>query len=55
MKKSQIDDPDLFDIETAIKVCRELKNYELAKTLAEKNKYHESYLDILIENTQPPQ
>jgi hypothetical protein len=41
---------DLFDIETAIKVCRELKHFDMALNLAEQKKQHEYYLKILIED-----
>lgn len=41
---------DLFDIETAIKVCRELKHTDLALKLAEQKKQHDYYLKILIED-----
>jgi ATP adenylyltransferase/5',5'''-P-1,P-4-tetraphosphate phosphorylase II len=41
---------DLFDIETAIKVCRDLKHTDLALKLAEQKKQHEYYLKILIED-----
>jgi hypothetical protein len=41
---------DLFDIETAIKVCRESKKYKIALDLAKQKKKHDFYLDILIED-----
>lgn len=41
---------DLFDIETAIKVCRELNHFDLALSLAKQRQRHEQYLDIMIEN-----
>lgn len=37
-------------METAIKVCRELKHFPLALKLAEQKKQADYYLDILIEN-----
>jgi vacuolar protein sorting-associated protein 11 len=40
----------LFDIETAIKVCKDLNHYEEAMKLAEQKNKHELYLKILIEN-----
>ncbi len=39
---------DLFDIETAIKVCKDLTHYEEAMKLAEQKGKHELYLKILI-------
>ncbi|EGR28037.1 vacuolar sorting protein, putative [Ichthyophthirius multifiliis] len=45
-------DSQLFDIETAIKVCRESKNLDLALRLAEQNKQSEQYLDILLEEEE---
>jgi vacuolar protein sorting-associated protein 11 len=41
---------DLFDIETAIKVCKDLQHYDEAMKLAEQKNKHELYLKILIEN-----
>ena len=41
---------DLFDIETAIKVCRELNHTDLAMKLALQKKQDELYLKILIED-----
>lgn len=41
---------DLFDIETAIKVCRDLKHTDLALKLAEQEQQHEYFLKILIED-----
>jgi hypothetical protein len=41
---------DLFDIETAIKVCRDLKHTDLALKLAEQKQQHEYFLKILIED-----
>lgn len=41
---------DLFDIETAIKVCKDLTHYDEAMKLAEQKGKHELYLKILIEN-----
>lgn len=45
-------DSDLFDIETAIKVCREEKKFELASKLAIQKQKYEIYLDIQIELSQ---
>lgn len=63
VKKQKIDDlsrflsessieSDLFDIETAIKVCKDLKHFEEAMKLAEQKNKHELYLKILIEDKQ---
>lgn len=41
---------DLFDIETAIKVCKDLTHYDEAMKLAEQKNKYELYLKILIEN-----
>ena len=41
---------DLFDIETAIKVCKDLKHYDEAMKLAEQKHKHELFLKILIED-----
>jgi hypothetical protein len=43
-------DNNLFDIDTAIKVCRELTHYDLALKLAEQRKECEYYLSILVED-----
>ena len=50
MKRGQSTDlnNELFDIETAIKVCRESKKYKIALDLARQKNKHDSYLDILI-------
>lgn len=49
MKESSFDS-DLFDIETAIKECRQLDYTDLALRLAESRKQNEFYLRILIED-----
>ena len=41
---------DLFDIETAIKVCKDLKYFDEAMKLAEQKNKHELFLKILIED-----
>ena len=41
---------DLFDIDTAIKVCKDLKHFEEAIKLAEQKNKHELFLKILIED-----
>ena len=61
VKKQKIDDlskfleessleSDLFDIETAIKVCKDLQHFDAAMKLAEQKNKHELYLKILIES-----
>lgn len=42
----------MFDIETAIKVCKDLKHFDAAMKLAEQKNKHELYLKILIEDKQ---
>jgi len=42
-------DRESFDIETSIKICRDLKYYDLALKLAE-NRQTDLYLEIIIEN-----
>ncbi|EGR26999.1 vacuolar sorting protein, putative [Ichthyophthirius multifiliis] len=49
LKQNQYDS-ELFDIDLAIKVCRESKNNDLALTLADQNNLSEQYLDILMES-----
>lgn len=41
---------DLFDIETAIKVCKDLNFFNEAMKLAEEKNKHELFLKILIED-----
>ena len=49
LKKSSFDS-ELFDTETAIKVCRELAHTDLALKLAEDSKHVDLYLKILVED-----
>lgn len=49
LQKSSFDS-DLFDTETAIKVCRELNHTDLALKLAQQSKHEDLYLKILIED-----
>lgn len=49
LQKSSFDS-DLFDTETAIKVCRELAHTDLALKLAEQSKHDDLFLKILIED-----
>ena len=49
LKKSSFDS-ELFDTETAIKVCRELNYTDLALKLAKDSNYYELYLKIIIED-----
>jgi hypothetical protein len=50
LTESSSNDSDLFDIETAIKVCKDLKHTEDALRLARQKNKHELYLKILIED-----
>lgn len=49
LQKSSFDS-DLFDTETAIKVCRELTHTDLALKLAEQSNHEDLFLKILIED-----
>ncbi|KAL4427594.1 hypothetical protein ABPG74_012985 [Tetrahymena malaccensis] len=54
-KDSKQYDVELFDIETAIKVCREAKKNDLALRLAEQKDQYEQYIEILLEMEQEGQ
>ena len=51
IKKHQFDS-ELFDTETAIKVCKESDHIDLAIKLAEQSKHDLMYLKLLIEDKQ---